>query len=574
MKVKEIRTIVNGALDAGWVMEESIHNEIAALYKPVYRIALVGEFQVGKSLLADQVYLQGAGLIRSGVGLPTTSVVSEVEYGENSKLEVIYKDCGEPLVINNPGADEIAEYTTAKTEEARTALSEKIEKVVLTVPDEKLKNYTIMDTPGIDDPNESVMVNSTLPQLLTADAVILMMPPRSLDSVEKKFLQGFLFEKSISRVMVMISYNPQHPLGKKTRQEIVQNVKAELNMMGRGYIPVQICCYDDSVDEALNSPEKIREAIHDFAIANVQQGRLQRVIGVLLNSFGAYENQLRARLRLAQCTQDEIKELEKKLKEAEQLLYRRLRSAMVKIADKEVEVTDSMTKSMHGAMERINAVMLERFSRCSDLSEIQNELEAVKVDLENSVKNALNSESARAKVKMEEVLFFIDEELRAAADELVAVHDFGYDINIGHLGKLNSGLVLALDYLLVAILSPFGLIFDLIFRYILGRLPLIRHLLPTAFVKRKVLKTIEESLSEISRKVESDISAQFKQAFQRIREDITSHFEQLYQTTVKPILEEIEKAKAGSVSSDEIEEIVRKLRRICEASQQLLVVLG
>ncbi len=563
MKAKRINEAVISAQEIGWEMSEDLCDNLSAINNPQYRVFLAGEFQVGKSLLADQVFLDGQGLLRSGIGLPTTSVVTEIVYGETSTMSIFYNGSNSPVVISNPNADEIANYTTAKSEKERTVLSEKIEKVVISVPDANLKKYAVMDSPGIDDANESVMINSTFPQIMSADAVILVIPPRSLDSIERKFLQGFLFEKSISRLMIIISYDPRHPMGKHVRENLVENIQAELQLMGRGYIPVKICCYDESVDEELNTPEKIRQAVDSFAEENVKQGRVLRVAGALLNELSSFENELRARLELNGVGLEKIRELELKLEEAERKLSSRHLAAGAKVSSKEAEITIALNERLQKAMESLKRSLMTRFEGCKKLGDVQDELVAVKNELEHSIKKLFEQESSTAKKQLEEVLSLIDAELGNAADELIKTLDFGYSINTGHLGKLNSKFVTAMDYLLVTVLSPYALLLDVLLRYVLGKLPLINNLLPAVFVRNQVVKTIDKSLQDISDKVVSDISTQFKQAFKRIENDINLYFKHLYQTTIMPILKAIEEVRNAQLTAADVDSLKRRLSVIC-----------
>lgn len=569
MDVTKINEAVKVAQKAGWAISGDIAEKLTSLNNPQYRVFLAGEFQVGKSLLADQVFLGGKGLLRSGIGLPTTSVVTEVIYGETLSMSVYSRGDNTPLVIPNPTSDDVSKYTTAESEIERTALAEKFEKIVISIPDVNLKKYAIMDSPGIDDANESVMINSTLPQILTADAVVLVIPPRSLDSVEKKFLQGYLFEKSISRLQIMISYDPKQPKSKQVREELVENIKAELQMIGRGYIPVAICCYDNSVDEDLNTPEKIREAIDSFAIKNVEQGRIQRIAGNLLASFGAYENELRTRLEFNGASLEKINELKLQLEKAEQILSSRLTSAKSKVSSKEVEISVEMRERLVTAMQSLKKQLMSRFDKCNSLGDVQSELLSVKSDMEYNLKQIFNLEASTAKKQIEEVLTLIDRELANAANELVTTLDFGYDINTGHLGKLNSKFVTAMDYILLSLISPLGLLLDVLIRYILGKIPLIKNLLPATFVRNRVVKTIDESLDEISNKVVCDVTAQFKQCFKRLEDDINSHFKLLYQTTIRPIIKAIEEAEKNKLSDENMAKLQEKLEIICCVSKEL-----
>ncbi len=189
--------------------------------------------------------------------------------------------------------------------------------------------------------------------------------------------------------------------------------------------------------------------------------------------------------------------------------------------------------------------------------------------MEYDLRNLFARESQKARQQIEKVLTVIDKELRNAANELTKTLNFGYEINTGTLGKLNHKFVVVADYLLLALMSPFALLSDILLRYFVGKLPLIKNLMPAVFIRNKVVKTIEKSLQDICNKVVLDFTDQFKQSFARIADNVSLHFKHLYQVSVMPIIRAIEAAENAIPSPQEIDAVRMKLNMICSLAESL-----
>lgn len=562
MELTDIENAVVAAKKCGWLPDEDLSRELDALRTPHYRVFLAGKFQVGKSLLADQVYLGGGKLLKSGIGLPTTSVVTELAYGTSRVMRVIFKDGTPDEVVENPSDDDVARWTTAESEEERTGLTKRIDRVVLTIPEKNLETYSVLDSPGIDDANQEVMVNSTIPQIAKSDVVVLVVPPRTLDTKELDFLSGTLFEKSISRLMILISYNPNQSLGKKVRDELVATIKAQLDCAGRGYVPVSICCYDGATENALNNPDAIREAIHSFALENVGRGRIERVAGMLAESLSVFVNHLKARIAVNDQTDDEIKKLKKKLEDAEIKLSNKCNLARATVDSQTAEITCTLRSGLRIKVEGIKARFLARFENCPDLADVQNTLTNNQGVLMDEFKSFLTDETQTVKDRLTKVLTALAEELRTAVAEVRVALDVNYEINTGWLGKLNSKALTVADYVLTTFLSPFGALTDLLIRFLMGKIPFIKNILPTVFVKNRVIKTIHESVDEIGYKVCDDLMAQLDMCFRRIIEDVELQFKKIYEATILPLVEAIREKEAGKVPPSELSHCLEMIRLV------------
>lgn len=192
-------------------LPEKLRADIEALDNPEFRVAVVGKYQVGKSTLVNRVFLGDAPLLLEGSGVCTTAVATEVAYGPDSKL-VVYKwadgektKVGIDRTIDNPTKDDIRDVTVANTGESRAALAGRLPKVRVLTPNEHLKGYTIVDTPGIDDPDPSLLVNTTYRVIPEADLAIVVAGCSQLDEVEMTLIRRDLVNDGISRLMVLLS---------------------------------------------------------------------------------------------------------------------------------------------------------------------------------------------------------------------------------------------------------------------------------------------------------------------------------------------------------------------------------
>lgn len=141
--------------------------EESSRYDEPYRLAVVGDFKVGKSSLVNALLGQ-RGLVAEGV-VPTTGAVTELQY------------CGEPcgVVLSGSGEkvfdgtlEDAAQYADQRTPEGRS-VSGKGVRVILKQPARVLERLTIVDTPGLGaNPLDD---RTTLESLHLADAAILVM---------------------------------------------------------------------------------------------------------------------------------------------------------------------------------------------------------------------------------------------------------------------------------------------------------------------------------------------------------------------------------------------------------------
>lgn len=136
-------------------------------YAEPYRLAIVGDFKVGKSALINAL-LAHKNLVAEGV-TPTTGAVTELWYADSPSGRVIDN---QGQILYEGELDVAARYADQRTPEGKKSSGKGI-RVILKKPAEVLRNLTIIDTPGLGaNPTDDKV---TLGSLHLADAAILVL---------------------------------------------------------------------------------------------------------------------------------------------------------------------------------------------------------------------------------------------------------------------------------------------------------------------------------------------------------------------------------------------------------------
>ncbi len=295
----------------GYPVEASLLSAaLSRLKNPTYRIAFVGRFQVGKSTLINRAFIKDAALLTAGEGLPTTAVATELKYGATSRLEVFHwnnTSDGLPSadqievsarVVDAPSADDLARETANDAPSTRTALSRTLARVVLEWPSESLRRYTLLDTPGIDDPDEVLLANTTYRLLPECDLAVLLVPAAQLSKVETDFLRQKLFDQGFTRLLVLVSHHADtQPRSADVLTRILATIRGQLDSIGRSTVPVKMFCYDESAPcDMLKTADQIESAVVSFADEQASAARVEKAVHLAREELHQAANKLHAEI--------------------------------------------------------------------------------------------------------------------------------------------------------------------------------------------------------------------------------------------------------------------------------------
>ncbi len=187
------------AIDKG---NESIQEAIRRLENDTFNIAVVGEFNRGKSSVINA--LLGKKNVLPVSIMPCTAAINKVTYGVEPYAEVFYKDGSSEKLDLTTGSDILKQYLTKLTEES-SAKADLIKEVLIYYPVEYCRNgVTIIDTPGLnDDLAMSKITFSVLPDVDVAIMVLMAKAPYS--ESENDFLDNKILAGNLGRVIFVVN---------------------------------------------------------------------------------------------------------------------------------------------------------------------------------------------------------------------------------------------------------------------------------------------------------------------------------------------------------------------------------
>lgn len=508
-EVRQIAETVRKMKEMGLAVPSEVTDALAAFDNPVYKVGVVGRFQVGKSHLVNEAFLNQSILLKEGVGLCTTATTTEIAFGNAPKLTVTYKDGRAPKVVLNPQAEDIRAATSSENPEARARIAAETDSVRLEWPCEALRNFTIFDTAGIDDPNPELLRLTTYRTIPQLDVAVMVVGAKALSAVELNFLRRNVFKYGIGRIMILVSYNPERDsLSEKGRAELMDAIRGQLAEIERENIPVKMACYGGAeCEDIIDSAPGVRRAVQEFAENAARSNRIAKVKVLIRKVLSDRLRDLDFRRSLADKDAAQVAEIRKR--------YADIASEMKNARD---EMQDDFDGTIHtikqeqairfrsACMEAANRYM-KGFESCDDLGDAQEyfakmqdlivpEVESLAVerfeDIRTSVSRKLEEYSSRIQSVCEKT------RLPSAG--------FTPDIELdgGLCDKINSAVVTVADYLVTMLLLPGGIFMSWCLRFLAGRIPGVRRITPSALVKDHFVETVRTSLdAELEKAVDA-----------------------------------------------------------------------
>ncbi len=177
---------------------QKIHETQKLLTAKRYRVAVIGEFKRGKSSMINA--LLGAEVLPTDVA-PATGTRNRIVFGTEKGIEITYKDGKRerrPL-------EDLRRYGT-KLDEESAANARRIREIVVTYPSIFSQNrFEIIDTPGLNDDEETM--ETTLDVLDELDAAIVVISAQYPYSMtERDMVLRLIGKKDIRHITFVVTF--------------------------------------------------------------------------------------------------------------------------------------------------------------------------------------------------------------------------------------------------------------------------------------------------------------------------------------------------------------------------------
>lgn len=543
------------------------------LSHPLYRIAVIGKFQTGKSTFINQVFLDGGPLFEekiadnppsggdanaslvTGVGRCTTAVTTEVAFGETPVLEVypwktvtdsanvdvegegkkqitveVREAPGTPKVIANPTPKDVAEATTAFTDMERLEKSRSIAYAKLLWPREELADYVLLDTPGIDDPIPEIINNTTYRVVPGADTAIIILEPKMLEQAELDFLRSKVFSSGLTRILALVSYKPnRQKIGSAARQEILDAIKAQLHGIGRETIPVELYCFDESVEgAALNSPEKIRGFIMQYLLGSVGASRSAKAAHLLRAALRNALISVKTKEAMLRKSEDERREAARRIaseeKNASEQFDRLTREIGEDIDDIRHAALSSIRKGLSDIVNRHN----KEFDSCQSIADVQKKLKSLNAEVKPDVEDVLFRAGEEAKIAIRRLATQYGDKVSVAMAPLRETMTTELELNPGLLASIPETLVVLVDYWLTTVILPTPFFIDIFLRWLAEKSDAFRNILPTTIARDLMIRYVRGMFSEQVEGAGEKMLHHVEEAFASIKRQTSESIRQIW----------------------------------------------
>ena len=486
---REVTTKIEKMRELGIEPDNSVMEALREIRTPHYKVAFIGKFQVGKSHIINKVFLNDESLLAEGVGLCKTAVTVEINHGDNTQFS--YCNGEQIEVVTNPAGEVIAKATAATDDNERVKLFNNIDNAVLTYPNELLQNVSVYDTPGIDDPNEELLRETTYKLLPAMDMAVMVVAPKALSQAELRFLQKKVFSCGISNFMIVVSCKPLDNCDEDDEELLRNQIQNQLRSIGRSDIPVYFYCEDEDGKPLAALSETIIENAKRFTLNN-RCNKLHKVMAAQVSAEIA-------KLNIASSVYGKDQaELIRMKSEAIQALNE-LRYTMNDLQNEfSVRLAQQGTLCVHGFEADIKAAQEKFIARLNeadglgDAQDILNNADSIlQQELEDIIVTRMQSFYDIANKLANE----LKGDLKKRWQESLCPAMFR-EVDGGRVQKWSSGWITFGDYLLTGWLLPGGFFLSIGLRWILGKIPVIKSLMPANLLKDHMIGVAEDSLEK------------------------------------------------------------------------------
>ena len=550
-----------------------------------FTVVVLGEFKRGKSTFINALLQKE--LLPTDV-LPETATINALMYNDTPTVQVVMNDGREE---KGEATQEYLQKFSARQEES---LANNVKYIKIGYPSDILKNkLVIVDTPGVDDINES-RSEVTYRFIPKANAVIFLLDAKSpLKKTEKDFIDGKLLPLGLDTIL--FAANKYDAVDEEEEEDYLEDLRIRLGTAFKiGEKDAQlkkIQLYPLSAKWAMqgvlqNKPKltaasginELTDALRDMVFnGKVEQNKIahykRRLRDILDNLVREYDN-TRA---LKNADIDSLKDAVKKIRQmiAEQADDKKLIAEYVDKEKKNIKaMVNKSLRFFHRHLEE-NVVESIEMYKGMDFKEyverrvsrlMQREMETwvanyspqVELLLKNLEKELSRGLSYRfkQKVKIESVVNDDLQNIGAYRFDVVADDVSQTNLKAGAIAAGGAGLMMLIG---TPILMPF--ISMAAFPFLQRRM--LENKLMEA--KEKIIPDVQEQLANSVLKLQDSLYSYVDTRSKAIAENTESGFEMLLENMRQQIEDQIaEKEKVGQNLRDDIDVLSRRIGELKE----------
>lgn len=548
-KQEAIRNAARAVKAHGLSLPAELDKQIAGLENPQYRVAVVGEYQVGKSTLINRVFLGDKPLLTEGRGLCTTAVATDIEYGSVPSLEIYdWTDDArkaETLVktVQSPTEDDVNDATVSSAMETRAELAKKRARVAVKVPNDALSGFTVIDTPGLDDPNQELLLDTTWRIIPGADVALLVVPARMLGDRAMNLLRKEIMGTSgISRLMVLVSCKPSDGFDAEQRKDVLDTIKAQLASIGRENIPVEMYCFDPAVEDIMSDVSEIRMTLRSFLTENALPGREEKVANLVRMEIEKDLAAIAAKLATAGKSDEERAALAAKVDAEVARFKEKAERAFERFQDEVKALNDDTMHDVDLAVEAVFDKFYNELAARDDLNAMKRILDNAQTSLKSDLQDKISIIGLKLKTEITRLVDRYGNDMEAGRVHWNLFASDEFQIKKPVAAKVPKIVWEALEVILMNIVLPLGWITAIIAKIVSA--PVFS---PVVFLaKQEILREVKKVFEETKPEVRTQIMQQVDAGIQKTFVDVKAAMEASNKAQVEAIRAALAAEPAGS----------------------------
>ncbi|MDZ7959123.1 MAG: dynamin family protein [Aulosira sp. DedQUE10] len=331
--------------------------------KLAFRLAVVGEFNVGKSTLINALLKRK---ILSVARQPTTAAITTLRYGEPERFRVSYlpqyqqqhstflqdsKDLLQDIAIYTSDPAHIGDDGRSLLRDERSSLAEEIKEVEVWCTADFLRDQEIeiIDTPGLGSVFEShkTVTYALIPEV---DATLFLCPPNGVDKADIAFLK---FLREYVNQMLFVMTKAEYARDRKELEEMLHFNRQAIatsvpNVNIEQIYPVSAAKELDG-EYAESGFSEFTQALQNFLVKSSGTARLQVPLQVARLNWTLLQQGVENEIELANQSLSDVQQTREKLAQQQQLIIQRQQGL-------KKYITTTIEDMIHDAMQGIDVL--------------------------------------------------------------------------------------------------------------------------------------------------------------------------------------------------------------------------